>query len=108
MGYISKDKFNLDGDTTYAYSNKNANIKWKHNFSNTSYAVFTAGIDHYQYSVSSTKVPVNAYKLSFDINQLYLQHHIPARFKTIIGNHNHAVCSIKHNMQRLTSFAQPV
>ena len=35
MGYISNDKFNLDGDTTYEYSNKNANIKWKHNFSNT-------------------------------------------------------------------------
>ena len=73
MGYLSSDKFKLDGDTTYAYSNKNANIKWKHNFSNNSYAVFTSGIDHYQYSVASTKVPINAYKLSFDINQLYLR-----------------------------------
>jgi hypothetical protein len=73
MGYLSSDKFVLDGDTTYAYANKNANLKWKHNFSNSSYAVFTTGIDHYQYSVSSTKVPINAYKLSFDINQLYLR-----------------------------------
>ena len=73
MGYLSSDKFTLDGDTTYAYANRNANIKWKHNFSNTSYAVFTSGIDHYQYSVASTKVPVNAYKLSFDINQIYLR-----------------------------------
>jgi CarboxypepD_reg-like domain/TonB-dependent Receptor Plug Domain len=73
MGYMSSDKFNLDGDTTYAYANKNANFKWKHNFSNTSFAVFTTGIDHYQYSVSSTKVPINAYKLSFDINQYYLR-----------------------------------
>jgi hypothetical protein len=73
MGYLSSDKFKLDGDTTYAYENRNANIKWKHNFSNTSYAVFTSGIDHYQYSVSSTKVPVNAYKLNFDINQVYLR-----------------------------------
>ncbi len=73
MGYISNDKFTLDGDTTYSYSNKNANLKWKHNFSNSSFAVFTTGIDHYQYSVSSTKVPVNAYKLSFDINQIYLR-----------------------------------
>ncbi|HEX3080127.1 MAG TPA: TonB-dependent receptor, partial [Puia sp.] len=73
MGYMSSDKFKLDGDTTYAYSNKNANIKWKHNFSNLSYAVFTTGIDHYQYSVASTKVPVNAYKLNFDINQIYLR-----------------------------------
>jgi hypothetical protein len=73
MGYISSDKFTLDGDTSYAYANRNANIKWKHNFSNSSYAVFTTGIDHYQYSVSSTKVPVNAYKLYFDINQIYLR-----------------------------------
>ena len=73
MGYISSDKFNLDGDTTYEYANRNANLKWKHNFSNSSFAVFTTGIDHYQYSVSSTKVPVNAYKLSFDINQIYLR-----------------------------------
>ena len=73
MGYMSSDKFNLDGDTTYAYANRNANLKWKHNFSNSSFGVFTTGIDHYQYSVSSTKVPVNAYKLSFDINQIYLR-----------------------------------
>ena len=73
MGYLSSDNFNLDGDTTYAYANRNANLKWKHNFSNSSFAVFTTGIDHYQYAVSSTKVPVNAYKLSFDINQIYLR-----------------------------------
>jgi TonB dependent receptor/CarboxypepD_reg-like domain/TonB-dependent Receptor Plug Domain len=73
MGYMSSDKFTFDADTSYAYSNANANIRWKHNFSNSSYAVFTTGIDHYQYSVSSTKVPVNAYKLSFDINQTYFR-----------------------------------
>ncbi|MDQ2862032.1 MAG: TonB-dependent receptor, partial [Bacteroidota bacterium] len=28
-GYLSGDKFNLNSDTTYAYHNKNANIKWK-------------------------------------------------------------------------------
>lgn len=72
-GYLSSDKFNLDGDTTYAYANRNANIKWKHIFSNSSYAVFTTGIDHYEYSVSSTQVPINAYKLKFDINQGYLR-----------------------------------
>ena len=73
MGYLSSDNFNLNHDTTYAYANRNANIKWKHIFSNRSFGVFTSGIDHYQYSVSSTKVPVNAYKLSFDINQIYLR-----------------------------------
>ena len=71
MGYMSSDKFTFDGDTSYAYSNANANLRWKHNFSDKSYGVFTTGIDHYQYSVSSTKVPVNAYKLSFNMNQVY-------------------------------------
>lgn len=73
MGYMSGDKFNFDKDTTYKYSNRNANLKWKHNFSNKSYAVFTAGLDHYQYSVSSTQIPVNAFKLGFNINQSYVR-----------------------------------
>jgi TonB dependent receptor/CarboxypepD_reg-like domain/TonB-dependent Receptor Plug Domain len=73
MGYLSSDKFNLDGDTTYAYANRNANLKWKHNFSNSSFAVFTTGLDHYQYEVTSTKVPINAYQLKFNINQIYLR-----------------------------------
>jgi len=73
MGYLSNDKFTFDGDTSYAYSNANANIRWKHSFSDKSYAVFTSGIDHYQYSVASTKVPVNAYKLSYNMNQVYFR-----------------------------------
>ncbi|MDP4283775.1 MAG: carboxypeptidase-like regulatory domain-containing protein [Bacteroidota bacterium] len=68
-GYISSDKFNLNSDTTYQYQNKNANIKWKHNFNNQFYGVLTAGIDHYDYSVSGNDNPVNAYKLSYSINQ---------------------------------------
>ena len=67
--YLSNDKFKLNSDTAYAYSNTNVNIKWKHNFSNKFYSVFTAGNDHYQYNTSSSDNPVNAYKLGFDINQ---------------------------------------
>lgn len=67
--YLSHDQFKLNSDTAYAYSNTNVNIKWKHNFSNKFYSVFTAGNDHYQYSTSSSDNPVNAYKLGFDINQ---------------------------------------
>ncbi len=67
--YLSKDKFKLNSDTAYAYSNKNINIKWKHNFSNKFYSVFTAGTDHYEYNTSSSQNPVNAYNLGFNINQ---------------------------------------
>ena len=69
-GYLSNDQFNLNSDTSYKYGNKNANIKWKHVFNNKFYGVATAGVDHYQYSISSTQNPVTGYKLSFDINQL--------------------------------------
>ncbi len=68
-GYLSNDQFRLSSDTSYKYSNKNANIKWKHIFNNKFYGVFMAGYDRYQYSVSSVLNPVNAYKLAFDINQ---------------------------------------
>ncbi|MEO8414950.1 MAG: carboxypeptidase-like regulatory domain-containing protein [Ginsengibacter sp.] len=68
-GYLSGDKFNLNSDTSYAYHNKNANIKWKHNFNNRFYGVLTAGMDHYDYNVAGTDNPVNAYKLSYTINQ---------------------------------------
>jgi len=73
MGYLSHDQFNLNNDTTYKYNNKNANIKWKHFFTSNSYALFTAGIDRYDYSVSDTKDSVNAFKLGFNIQQTYLR-----------------------------------
>lgn len=68
-GYISRDKFRLNSDTAYQYSNKNANIKFKHIFNNKFYGVFTAGVDAYNFSISSTHNLVNAYKFGFDIQQ---------------------------------------
>src|SRR5690606_6842637 len=68
-GYISGDKFNLNSDTAYQYQNKNANIKWKHNFNNRFYGVFSLGTDHYNYEVGSEGNPVNAYALSYSIGQ---------------------------------------
>jgi hypothetical protein len=41
-GYMSSDHFKLNEDTSYDYANRNVNVKWKHNFSNTHYAVFTS------------------------------------------------------------------
>ncbi|MFL5789757.1 MAG: carboxypeptidase-like regulatory domain-containing protein, partial [Flavisolibacter sp.] len=68
-GYRSYDKFSLNKDTTYTYDNLNFNAKWKHIFNNKFYGLFTAGSDRYQYSVTGTADPVNAYKLSFRIKQ---------------------------------------
>jgi len=68
-GYISQDKFRLNSDTSYSYSNKNANIKYKHIFNNKLYGVITAGIDAYDFSISSVQNTVNAYKFAFNIQQ---------------------------------------
>ncbi|MBN9381097.1 MAG: TonB-dependent receptor [Chitinophagaceae bacterium] len=75
MGYLSQDRFNLNNDTTYGYGNRNIGLKWKHVFSNKIYSLVAAGYDRYQYNISSKQNPVNAYKLGFDINQLYLRAH---------------------------------
>jgi CarboxypepD_reg-like domain/TonB-dependent Receptor Plug Domain len=68
--YFSNDHFNLASDTSYGYGNRNAGIKWKHNFSTKLLAYISAGLDSYQYKVSSDKNQVNAYSLDFGISQL--------------------------------------
>jgi len=74
-GYLSQDHFNLNNDTTYGYGNRNISLKWKHIFNNKFYSLVATGYDRYQYNISATNNPVNAYKLAFDINQLYFKAH---------------------------------
>jgi hypothetical protein len=72
-GYLSNDEFRLGSDTTFRYSNRNANLKWKHIFNNRLYMVNTVGYDRYDYSIQTELNPVNAFKLKFDINQAHLR-----------------------------------
>jgi hypothetical protein len=74
-GYLSQDRFNLNNDTTYGYGNRNINLKWKHIFNNKLYSLISAGYDRYQYNISSESNIVNAYRLGFDINQLWFRTH---------------------------------
>lgn len=74
-GYNSKDRFNLNSDTSYSYSNSNLSLKWKHVFNNKLNSLVSGGYDRYEYKISSTKLPLNAYQLNFDINQYYLKLH---------------------------------
>jgi hypothetical protein len=71
--YTSNDKFNLNNDTSYKYTNTNFNLKWKHNFADKLVGVFTLGQDYYRYNVSAKNNPVNAYRLRFDIKQYHLR-----------------------------------
>ncbi len=72
-GYMSQDRFNLNNDTTYSYGNRNVSLKWKHIYNNKFFSVMTTGYDRYQYNISSANNPVDAYKMGFDINQLYFR-----------------------------------
>lgn len=67
--YLSNDAFKLNSDTSYAYTNRNINVKWKHGFNNKLYSVISAGTNHYAYSIASDVNQVNAYKVKFNIDQ---------------------------------------
>ncbi len=67
--YSSSDKFRLNNDTTYKYSNQNLVVKWKHVFNNKLYATVSGGKDQYDYSVIGNKETIRSYKLEFGIDQ---------------------------------------
>lgn len=70
-GYYSSDRFSFDEYEKYSYHNANASIKWRHIFNPKLTSVATVGYDHYDYDTKSTENPVNAYELSFGIDQYY-------------------------------------
>lgn len=74
-GYYSRDRFNLNNDTTYGYKNENFSIKWKHIFTNKVNSLVTAGTDDYSYNITSSKLLLNAYKMGFNIHQNYFKAH---------------------------------
>ncbi len=68
-GYYSTDRFRLASDTTYHYTNQNASLKWRHNFSNQLYGVLTGTFSHYDYDITSSQNPATASQLKYAINQ---------------------------------------
>ncbi len=69
-GYTSKDRFKLEGDTAYSYSNQALSAKWRHIFNNKFFGVLTGNYSGYDYTISSDKNPVNAFDLTYSIQQL--------------------------------------
>ena len=69
-GYYSRDRFSLNNDTSFGYSNRNLSVKYKHTFNNKWNATVVAGFDGYEYKISSEKDKINAHELKFDIQQL--------------------------------------
>ena len=72
-GYFSRDHFNLNSDTAFGYTNANFSARWRHQYSKKISGDLIAGFDKYGYDNSSEKNKVNAYKMSFDINQAFFK-----------------------------------
>jgi hypothetical protein len=70
-GYFSNDRFSLDSDTTYGYTNRNATLKWTRNFNNRLSAAFIVGFDQYKYKVYREEDKETAFRLRFGIQQLH-------------------------------------
>jgi hypothetical protein len=67
--YRSSDNFKLGSDTLYSYQNQNVVAKWKHEFSNKLYGVFTGGFSQYKFSMIGDKNPLNAFDFRYSILQ---------------------------------------
>jgi hypothetical protein len=86
--YTSKDRFRLNGDTTYRYSDQNASLKWKHVFNNKLHGTLTGAYSNYGYEISSEENPAEAFRTEFAIRQLNGKadvHYFPNAKHTITG-----------------------
>ncbi len=72
-GYLSKDRFKFQNDTSYRYSNKMAAIKWRHIFNNKFFAELSGNYTGYDYAIESNNNPVNAFELSYTLQQSNLK-----------------------------------
>jgi len=70
-GYYSRDRFSFNENDKYAYNNINASIKWRSVLNDKLVGYFGAGYDHYSYENRETADESTAFKLSFDINQVF-------------------------------------
>jgi len=69
-GYFSNDRFALDSDTIYGYSNMNFSLRWTGNLSNRLSVSVIAGFDQYKYKVVQNEDKDTAFKLRFGVQQL--------------------------------------
>jgi len=72
-GYLSHDRFEFNAAQKYAYNNMNASIKWKSAFNDKFMGIFAAGYDHYDYMNIDSTNQAAAFKLSFNIDQMFVK-----------------------------------
>ena len=72
-GYYSQDQFRFTEKDQYKYNNLNASAKWRRIFDEKRIGSMVVGYDHYDYENKESANPATAYKLSFDINQIFVK-----------------------------------
>jgi hypothetical protein len=72
-GYYSHDRFSFTNKEQYEYNNLNASVKWRSLFNERLTGSFSVGLDHYDYRNAELSPKDLAYKLSFDINQVFVK-----------------------------------
>ncbi len=70
-GYYSQDRSRFEEYEDYKYRNINGSIKWRHVIDNRSFAVVTAGYDHYDHRVRNTENEYTGYTYDFGIDQVF-------------------------------------
>ena len=68
--YLSNDAFQLNGDTTFSYQNRNVVANYQHEFSDKLYGTFSGIYSYYNFDVNNEKQPVNSFDLDYQINYL--------------------------------------
>lgn len=68
-GYFSKDRFKLQNDTLYGYSNQMGALKWRHVFNSKFFGELSANYSGYDYAIEADNNPVNAFELSYQLKQ---------------------------------------
>lgn len=66
--YLSNDAFQLNGDTTFAYQNRNATINYRKAFGEKLFGTFSGVFSQYRFQVKSEQQPISSFDLSYRIN----------------------------------------
>lgn len=71
--YHSRDRFRLNSDTLFQYSNTNASVRFRHLFNNSFSGLVSVSYTDYAYQIGSEASPANAFDLDYRISQTSLK-----------------------------------
>ncbi|HTH57877.1 MAG TPA: TonB-dependent receptor [Cyclobacteriaceae bacterium] len=71
--YNSSDKFRLNNDTSYQYSNLNASAKWTHVFNSKLYGYAVGSFSQYRYRISGNENPATSFNMDYSVGQANLK-----------------------------------